>query len=67
MDLNLYALDVLSRDRLAALRADAEVHAHLRATARARRPLRVSVGLALIRVGTWALGPGHRCLAPRTS
>ena len=28
---------------------------------------RVALGLALIRLGTWAIGPRHRPLASRTS
>ena len=67
MDVNLYVLERLARDRLAELRAGAVAHGWARAAVRARRPIRVSVGLALIRVGTWAVGPRHRSLASRTS
>lgn len=67
MDVNLYVLETLARDRLAELRAGAEIHGWARGAAPARRPVRVSVGLALIRLGTWAAGPGHRSPAHRTS
>jgi hypothetical protein len=56
VDVNLYVLEALSRDRLAELRAGAEAHGCAQAAARARRPIRVSLGLALIRLGTWATG-----------
>jgi hypothetical protein len=66
MDLNSYVIEALSHDRLAELRAGAELHHRLRAAAPPDRPLRVRLGLALIRVGTWAVGP-DRALAPRAS
>jgi hypothetical protein len=49
-----------------------EMHAaalrrQLQTTGAARQPIRVTLGLALIRLGTWALGSAHRRLAPRTS
>ena len=65
MDLNPYVIETLSRYRLEALWADAELRSRLRAEAPARRPLRVSIGLALIRVGTWVVGDGRRGLSPR--
>ena len=67
MDVNLYALEALSRDRLAELRAGAAAHGLARGVLPPRRQLRVGVGLALIRLGTWALGRGHGPLARHTS
>ena len=67
MDVNLYVLEALSRDRLAALRAGAAAHGLARGVVPPRRQLRVGVGLALIRLGTWALGRGHGPLARHTS
>jgi|SoiMethySBSTD1v2_1073268.scaffolds.fasta_scaffold3441348_2 hypothetical protein len=64
MDLNLYALEVLSREHLAELRADAERQDRVRRVTRAA-PLRVVLGLALIRAGSWTLGSAHRSLALR--
>lgn len=67
MDLNLYTLEALAGQRLAELRSRAERHDRLRAAAAPRRPVRVRLGLALIRLGTRALaGRGH-ALAPRLS
>ncbi len=63
MDLNAYVMETLSRYQLEELRAGAAVRSQLREAARPRKPLRVTVGLALIRVGTWALGPTRRPLA----
>jgi len=51
MDMNEYALEVLARERLAELRANAERVSGARLGRRAPRPLRVAVGHALIRVG----------------
>jgi hypothetical protein len=62
MDMNAYVMEVLSRHQLEELRAGAERQSQLREIAPAR-PLRVTLGLALIRLGTWALGPSHRRLA----
>ena len=67
MDVNLYVLEALSRDRLAELRAGAAAHGLARGVVPPRRQLRVGVGLALIRLGTWALGRGHGALARHTS
>ena len=67
MDVNLYALEALTRDRLAELRAGAELHGQIHGAVAIRRPLRVTFGLTLIRVGIWALGAGRNPLAPRTS
>jgi hypothetical protein len=67
MDMNSYAIEVLARYQLQERHASAARFHRARAAAGPRRPLRVALGLALIRVGTWALGPGHRPLAPRPS
>jgi hypothetical protein len=67
MELNAYALEAMTRQRLEELRAYAEQHELVRALARPRRPLRVALGLVLIRVGTWTLGRDAHTLAPRMS
>ena len=67
MDMNSYVVEALSRDRLAELRAGAARHRQLLVAAPVRRPLRVVLGLVLIRLGTWTLGSAHRPLAPRAS
>jgi hypothetical protein len=64
--MNPYIIETLSRYQLEELRAAAAILGQVRA-ATAPRPLRVALGLALIRIGTWTLGPTHRRLAPRTS
>jgi hypothetical protein len=51
MDMNEYALEVLARDRLAALRATRERASLARAAAAASHPLRAALGGALIRLG----------------
>jgi hypothetical protein len=51
-DLNEYHADFLARDRLADARASAARHELIRSL-RPRRPLRVAIGLTLIRVGAW--------------
>ena len=48
MDMNEYELKAMAGERLAELRAEARV----RACAPARRPLRVVLGLGLMRLGT---------------
>ena len=66
MDMNEYLIEKMVGERISDMQA-AAVHRNL-ATARApHRALRVRLGLALIRLGHWALGPGHRPLASRTS
>jgi hypothetical protein len=67
MDMNSYAIEALARTHLAELRAAAEHHDLARAATGPGRPLRVTLGLMLIRIGTWALGSAHRPLAPRLS
>jgi hypothetical protein len=64
MDLNLYALELVVRDRLARLRAEAALHA-LVAAPRARTPrpsLRARLGHALIGLGRRLRGPEPRAL-----
>jgi hypothetical protein len=65
MDMNEYLIEKMVGERIA------EMHAAAARWSRAgwgsRRPLRVRLGLALIRLGQWALGPAHRPLAPRPS
>jgi len=51
MDMNEYALEILARDRLAELRAAAELANRVRAARPVSRPLRVVLGQALIRLG----------------
>lgn len=63
MDLNLYTMEALARYQLEELRAGADVRSQLQEAARWRRPLRVALGLTLIRLGTWALGPTRHPLA----
>src|SRR3989442_180485 len=60
MDLNLYALELVVRDKLARLRAEAALHALVtRRTAPPPRPSpRERVGLALIGLGRWVRGAG---------
>ena len=63
MDMNHYALELMARQQIAERHAGAARHEMIRAAAPPRRPLRVAIGLALIRLGTRALGPTHRRLA----
>ena len=67
MDMNGYIVEQLVRVRLSEMRASAARADLARRAAPARPGVRVALGLALIRLGTWALGPGHRPLASRTS
>jgi hypothetical protein len=67
MDMNSYAIEVLARQQLEERYASAARFHEARAAAGPRRPLRVALGLALIRVGARALGSGRRTLAPRAS
>jgi hypothetical protein len=64
--MNPYIVETLSRYQLEQMRADAAILGQVRAV-RPPQPLRVMLGLALIRIGTWTLGPTHRRLAPRPS
>ena len=67
MDMNGYALEIIARQQIAERHAGAALYELARAAAPPRRPLRIAIGLALIRLGTWALGPARRTLSPRTS
>jgi hypothetical protein len=51
MDLNVYAAGILAQSRLAELREAADRH-HLARTVRRPRPLRWTLGQALVRLGT---------------
>ena len=65
MDMNEYLIEKMVGERISDMQTAA---VRWNAAARApRRPLRVRLGLALIRLGHWALGPAHRRLAPHTS
>ena len=66
MDMNEYLVEKMVGERISEMHA-AALRRQLHTTVAARRPMRVTLGLALIRLGTWALGPAHRRLAPRTS
>jgi hypothetical protein len=57
VDLNLYVVEVVARQRLAELRAMADARAASR-MAPQPRPLRVTTGLALQRFGAWMAGAG---------
>ena len=63
MDMNGYALEMMARQQIAERHAGAALHEMVRAAAPPRRSLRVALGLALIRLGTWTLGSTHRRLA----
>jgi hypothetical protein len=58
--MNMYLEEWLARDRLDEARALAARLALVRGLASARRPVRVAVGLALIRTGHWVAGRGPR-------
>jgi hypothetical protein len=66
MELNIYVMEAIARQELAERRISAMREGLARAAARPRRPVRLALGLALIRLGTLTLGP-HRPLAPRAS
>ena len=63
MDMNLYALELMAHQQIAERHAGAALYELARAGTTPRRPLRIAVGLALIRLGTWTLGRTHRRLA----
>jgi hypothetical protein len=67
MDMNEYLIEHMVSGRLSDLREAAEQQRLARLGAPTGRHVRVALGLALIRLGTWALGPAHRPLASRTS
>jgi len=56
MELNAYFVELLVRERLAQARAFAERRALIDALRPPRRPVRMNLGLALIRIGHWILG-----------
>ena len=66
MDMNEYLIEKMVGERIADMQT-AAVRWNLSAARAPRRPLRVRLGLALIRLGHWAVGSAHRPLAPRTS
>jgi len=66
MDMNEYLIEKMVGERISDMRT-AAVRWNLSAVRAPRRPLRVRLGLALIRLGHWAVGPAHRSLAPRPS
>jgi hypothetical protein len=63
MDMNGYVLELMVRQQIAERHAGAARLEMLRSAAPPRRPLRIVIGLALIRLGTWTLGNTHRRLA----
>ena len=67
MDMNEYLIGKLVGLRLSELHAAAAQADLARRAVPPRLPIRVALGLALIRLGRWTLGPGHRRLASRTS
>jgi hypothetical protein len=67
MDMNEYLVEKMVGAQLAEMHAAAARADLARRAAPARPPVRVVLGLALIRLGRWTLGSGHRRLASRTS
>jgi hypothetical protein len=67
MDMNEYLIEHMVSVRLSELHEAAARQSLARAAAPVRPSLRVALGLALIRLGNWAVGPAHRPLASRTS
>ena len=58
--MNTYLHEQIARDRLDDARAMAARSALVRALGPVRRPVRVALGLALIRVGHWIAGRAPR-------
>jgi hypothetical protein len=58
--MNLYLDERLIKDRLDDARASAARHALVRLLRPVRRPVRVALGLALIRAGRWMAGRAPR-------
>ena len=58
--MNMYLHEKIARDRLDDARAIAARNALVRTLGRVRRPVRVAVGLALIRAGHWIAGRAPR-------
>jgi hypothetical protein len=67
MDMNEYLIGKLVGLRLSELHAAAARADLARRAMPPRPPVRVALGLALIRLGRWTVGPGHRRLASRAS
>lgn len=67
MDMNEYLVGKMVGLRLSELHAAAARADLVRRAGPPRPPVRVALGLALIRLGRWTLGSGHRRLASRTS
>lgn len=64
--MNMHLDEQMVRDRLEEVRAVAARGALLRSLRPVRRPVRVSVGFALIRIGHWLAGRApRRASAPR--
>lgn len=59
MDMNDYQIDILVRQRLDDIRADARRAVLAAALAPPRQPLRVTLGVTLVRLGRWVLGDEH--------
>jgi len=64
MDMNLYSVEWLARERLADARAAAAREGWLRSERPTRRPLRVALGHALIGLGTRIVGDRSKGGAP---
>jgi hypothetical protein len=63
MDMNEYAFEIVTRDRLAEMRAAAERSRRVQAGGPASHPLRVALGHALIRIGRRLRGVGNYSVA----
>jgi len=66
MDMNEYLVDRLVHIRMSEMH-EAAARRSLVSSARRRTGVRVTLGLALIRLGRWALGPARRPLASHSS
>ena len=58
--MNAYFLEVLVRERLAEARAAGTSVALIRSLCPPRRSVRVTLGIALIRIGHWLVGQAHK-------
>ena len=67
MDMNEYLIEHMVSGRLSELHEAARRQKLARMGAPTGTYVRVALGLALIRLGNWALGPTHRPLASRAS
>jgi hypothetical protein len=59
MDMNDYVMNTIVRQRLDDIRADARRAVLAAALTPPRQPLRVTLGLTLVRLGRWLLGAEH--------